>query len=124
MLKMDGRMIRRVDGGSRQQQGCGHREAACPLTAVHTGRFNLVVNRRDQGWAPQILPQLPWMGGAPLPARGINRGRDGQRGGGEGHGERKRIQLHRGAAHAAGLQGGQAGVIRRKVKHDESCSTL
>lgn len=38
-----------------------------PLTAVHTGRFNLVVNRRDQGWAPQILPQLPWMGGARLP---------------------------------------------------------
>lgn len=32
---------------------------ACLVTAVHTGRSNLVVSRRDQGWAPQIMPQLP-----------------------------------------------------------------
>lgn len=82
------------------------------LTAVHTGRFNQVVNRRDQGRAPQIQPQLPWMGGACLP-RGLVE-RDGQRvkKGGRGGGGRKRIQFHTGTTHAAGLRDDQARVIR------------
>lgn len=110
-------------------RGVATERQPCPLTAVHAGRFNLVVNRRDQGWAPQILPQLLWMEGAPPPpppARGINRGRDGQREGGEG----RDVERERGFSCTGqplmlqGLQGSQAGVIRRKVKHDESCSTL
>lgn len=48
-----------------------------PVTAVPTGRFNLVVNRLDQGWAPQILPQLPGMGGARVPGGLTGRGRGG-----------------------------------------------
>lgn len=61
-----------------------------PLTAVHTGLFNLVVSRRDQGWAPHILPQMPWMGGARLP-RGIKKERwsEGGRDWGEGAGEKE-----------------------------------
>ena len=88
------------------RERCGHK----PLTAVHTGRFNLLVNRRDQGWAPQILPQLPWMGGASLP-RGINTGGDGGREGGRDE-ERKRIPSHRGTTRATRPQGDQARVIR------------
>jgi len=42
-----------------------------PLTAVHTGQFNRVVSRQDQGWAPQILFSCPVR---EVPAcRGINR---------------------------------------------------
>lgn len=42
-------------------------KAGPPLAAVRAGRFNLAASMQDQGWAPQILPQLPWVGGARLP---------------------------------------------------------
>lgn len=60
-----------------------------PVTAVPTGRFNLVVNRRDQGWAPRILPQLPGMGGARVPGGLTGRDGQGEGRGGEGHGEKE-----------------------------------
>ncbi len=74
------------------------------LTAVHTGPFNLVGNRRDQGRAPQILSQLPWMGGAWL--LGGLPGKAGQRGRKE-----KSVQFHWGITRDTGLHGDQAVVI-------------
>lgn len=82
-------------------------KGSLPVTAVPTGRFNLVVNRRDQGWAPRILTQLPGMGGARVPG-GLT-GRDGQ---GEGTGGTWRERGLTSTGEALMLQGCR--VIRRE----------
>lgn len=63
------------------QRRHGQRGASLSVTAVHAGRLNLVANRRDQGWAPRIVPQLPGMGGIRMPeglAEGEMDGRGGE----------------------------------------------
>lgn len=91
-----------------------------PVTAVPTGRFNLVVNSRDQGWAPQILPQLPGMGGARVPG-GLT-GRDGQgEGEGEGRGEERRGGTWRERGFTAT---GEALMLQgcRVIRRESSCT--
>lgn len=105
-LKLDGRT--RWAGSSDKAKG----GASLFATAVRAGRLNLVASRRDKGWAPRIVSQLPGMGGICMP-EGLSEGEmDGR--GVEGRlGTRRQRGFTPSEERAPSLQANQAAGSRR-----------